>query len=96
MTSTLDQDLTAAGFIPVPNAIDGVVAWTGWNAPAADVYETYYALIKDAMCAELDNPPWRRLYAIHSYAIYRRMMDEYRAVVDCWRSASQVPPAEAR
>ena len=69
MTTTLDQDLTAAGFIPVPSAIEGVVAWTGWRAPdpgglgaetPSNVYEMYYDLCTAAMYAQLDNPPWER------------------------------------
>ena len=106
MTTNLEQDLTAAGFKPVPIPIDGVVAWTGWHAPdpgglgvetPATIYETYYDLCTSAMYAQLDLPPWDRPWRTRSFAIERQLMHEYVTVVNCWRSASQVPPApEAR
>ena len=105
MTSTLEEDLIAAGFTLVPAPVDGVLAFTEWQPPEAgglgeettpDTYEIYYDLCSAAMYAQLDNPPWTRRHPGRSWATYRRLMDEYRAVVDCWRSASQVPTAEAR
>ena len=95
MTSTLDQELMAAGYIPEAVATDGVVAWTGWYAPARDIYETYYELLRDAMLAQVDLPPGDRRQGLRSLPIYRCLKEEYWSVIDCWRSASQVPPAAA-
>ena len=106
MTSNLEQDLMAAGFRPVPVPVDGVVAWTGWHWPAPDglgvettpdTYEIYYDLCGAAMYAQMDWSPWDRPHATRSSAIHRQLVNEYRAVVNCWRSAAQAPPApEAR
>ena len=98
MTSTLEKELTAAGYTPEPVPIDGDVAWTGWHAPLQkDTYEIYYDFCTGAMYAQAELPPWDRPHGLRSLPIYRRLMEEYTAVVDCWRSASQVPPApEAR
>ena len=109
MTSTLEKELTAAGYTPESVPINGDVAWTGWHAPVQkDTYEVYYDLICGAMYDHIDSPPWAMLasadaspwktpYGLRSPVIYRALMDEYRAVIDCWRSVSQVPPApEAR
>ena len=62
MNSTLEKELTAAGYTPEPVPIDGVVAWTGWHAPVQkDTYEVYYDLICGAMYDHIDSPPWAML-----------------------------------
>ena len=102
MSSKLEQDLLAAGFTLEPAPVDGVLAFTHWQPPAADclgvdttpdTYEIYLDLCREAMYAQVDHPPLQRLYGIHSSAILRCLKHEYGAVIDCWRSASQVPPA---
>ena len=113
MTNNLEQELIAAGFTPSPLGLKGVVEWTGWTPPAEDdrlgaettpsTYEIYYDLISDAMYAQMDDPPWDRHHPHHKHGVGRRcpvlasLVDEYRSVVDAWRSTSEVPPApEAR
>ena len=59
MTSTLEKELTAAGYTPEPVPIDGDVAWTGWHAPVQkDTYEVYYDFCTGAMYAQAELPPW--------------------------------------
>ena len=104
MTNNLEQDLIADGFTPSPLGLKGVVEWTGWTAPPEDDRlgaET--TPNTDAMYAQMDDPPWERehLHCRGSVGgrcpILPRWVNEYRAVVDCWRSTSEVPPApEAR
>ena len=107
MTSTLEKELTAAGYTPEPVPIDGDVVWTGWRAPdpggvgvqtLPNVYEMYYGLCESAMYAQMDEPPWERYHPHHQHRVGGRcpvlncLVQEYRAVVNCWRSASQVAP----
>ena len=106
MRSILEQELLAAGFTLVPAPVDGVLAFTEWQPPASgclgvettpDTYEIYYDLCGAAMYAQMDWSPWDRPHSTRSRAIRRQLVKEYRAVINCWRSASQVPPApEAR
>ena len=92
--NNLEHDLIAAGYTPVPLGLKGIVAWTGWHAPVQkDTYEIYYDLICEAMYAQMDWSPWDRPHATRSFAIHQQLVNEYRAVVNCWRSASDVPPA---
>ena len=98
--SNLEHDLVGAGFTPVHAGLHGVVAWTGWQAPVQkDAYEMYYDRCQAAMYAQMDDPPWGRYHPGHQHRVGGRcpvlncLVREYRAVVDCWRSASQVPPA---
>ena len=99
MASKLEEDLIAAGFTPEPLHCDDVATWTGWRAPVKDVYERYYDLILDAMHAQMDDPPRDRHHPHHQHGVGRRcpvlasLVDEYRSVVDAWRSTSEVPPA---
>ena len=90
--SHLHDDLRALGFIPVAMPFDGAVAWTGWKCPAPEVpaYERYYELVKRAMYAQVDLPVTKRIAC--RPLTCKLLMLEFATVVDCWRSASQVPP----
>ena len=90
--SNLHDDLRAAGFVPVAMPFEGAVAWTAWKLPEPDqpVYERYYELVKSAMYAQVDLPVMKRIGFRPLTA--KTLMVEIGAVVDCWRSASLVPP----
>ena len=92
--SHLHDELRAAGFVPVDISFDGVAAWTRWERPVPEVpaYERYYDLVKRAMYAQVDLPVSKRLGC--RPLTHKALMLEIATVVDCWRSASQVPPPE--
>ena len=56
----------------------------------AAIYEQYYELCKQSMYAQVDLPLDER--AGFNRRTCWALMRERLAVVDCWRSASQVPP----
>ena len=99
MTSILEQDLMAAGYTPEPLHCDDVVTWTGWRAPVKDTYERYYDLITAAMYAQMDDSPWDREHHPCRGSVGGRCpvlsswVTEYRAVLDCWHSMPEAPPA---
>ena len=109
MTNNLEKDLIADGFTPSPIGLKGLAEWTGWTAPSEDdrlgaettpnTYEIYYDLITAAMYAQMDDPPWDREHSGcralvgGRCSVLQSWVKEYRAVVDCWRSTSQVAPA---
>lgn len=86
--SNLETDLLAAGFTPVRLETDsGIVAFTGWIAPAKaeDVYERYYERLKAAMQAQVDR-------LSESQQFNAGMERELHAVVSAWRSAASIAP----
>ncbi len=108
MASKLEADLMAAGYTPEPLHCDDVAIWTGWRAPEDDrlgaettpsTYERYYDLITDAMYAQMDDSPWDREHHPCRGSVGGRCpvlsswVTEYRAVLDCWHSMSEAPPA---
>ena len=116
MTSTLEKELTAAGYVAgasshrwrrgldrLARAVDPERHLRGLLRSSSCGAMYYDHMRFAAMYAQMDEPPWERYHPHHQHRVggrcpvLARLVQEYRAVIDCWRSASQVPPApEAR